>query len=105
MQLDLGLSRQARDAGIERVLENAGVDWKEAASDYIAGLPHGYRCTGEEIRNACTERGIVPHHPNAWGGLISGAIKSGLLVGTGEYVPMKDKRSHARKTQVLRRAA
>jgi hypothetical protein len=43
-----------------------------------------------------------PHHHNAWGALVMHMVRTGRLVATGEYRPMKDVKSHARKTPVYR---
>ena len=102
-QYSLNLGRQERDAGIKTVLENAGDEWRNRVYDYVVCLPYGKEVTGEDIRRACESRGITPHHPNAWGGTINGLIKRGILTKTGRWVQPKDKRSHARPTQMMRR--
>lgn len=56
--------------------------------------------TGEDIRLACEAQGVISGKPNAWGGLTIRLVRCGLLVPTGRYVPMKDKSSHGRSTQV-----
>jgi hypothetical protein len=102
-QYSLNLGRQERDAGIKTVLVNAGDQWRDLVWNYVINLHHGTEVTGEDIRRACEARGIIPHHPNAWGGTINGLIRQGILIKTGRWVQMKDKRSHARATQLLRR--
>lgn len=103
MNRDLEASRAARDEGIERVVTAASEAFREGVKGYIRGLPSGWQGVGEDIRAACMDNGLEAHHPNAWGGIINGMVQSGFLEATGEYVPMQDERSHARKTAVLRR--
>ena len=90
----------ARDAALERVLTNAGDDWKAKAIAIVHTLPA--EVTGEDIRLACAAAGVIPHHHNAWGGFISHLVSSGYLVPAGKRVPMRAKGSHARKTDVYR---
>jgi hypothetical protein len=100
---DAAEARAQRDAALERVADNAG-DFMGAALATVARLPAG-EWTGEQIRTAVLNRGIVPHHHNAWGALICAAVKQGLVVPTGRYVAMRARKSHARKTPVYARAA
>jgi hypothetical protein len=59
--------------------------------------------TGEQIRFKLMAYNLgEPHHANTWGALVNTGVKKGWLVGTGQWVPMQDPRSHARKTQVYR---
>lgn len=89
---------EARDRSIDRVLTNAGTDWREQAMEITRAL--GGEVTGEDIRLACQAEKIGPHHHNAWGGLVNFMIREGLLLPTGRYVPMKATGSHGRRTQV-----
>lgn len=95
--------KQLRDEALERVLEHAGDDWREKAIAIVGGMSG--EVTGEDIRLACLERDVEPHHSNAWGGFIARLVKDETLTPTGRYVPMKAKGSHARKTQVYLLAA
>ncbi|MFZ0270967.1 MAG: hypothetical protein WAL34_03870 [Acidobacteriaceae bacterium] len=65
-----------------------------------ANTEHGV--IGEDIRRMLLPHVGHPGSPNAWGALIRRAIKKGLIVATGEYRHMKEKRSHARRTMVYR---
>lgn len=102
MQIDMFSTTEtiARDEALERVLSNAGEEWKEAARAQILNNHYGKSMTGEDMRLACQEVGIVPHHPNAWGGFVQGLIKSKDLRPTMEFRPMRAKGSHARMTRV-----
>ena len=84
---------------MELVLENAE-SWSECFRVWCARLPYGDEVTGEDLRYAAVEVIGEPHHPNAWGGAIAGAIKSGYIHKTGERRQMKDPKSHARTTDV-----
>jgi hypothetical protein len=89
----------ARDAGMATVLKHAGDDWRESAKSVLRGLPQT-EVTGEDVRIACEQVGVRPHHPNAWGAFINQLVREDVLVPTGRYAPMKAKGSHARKTQL-----
>ena len=93
----------ARDAALETVVAHAGETWKETATRIARAISPGREVTGEDIRLACEQANIRPHHSNAWGGFIYGLVTAGILEGTGRYVNMKAKGSHGRKTQVYRR--
>lgn len=100
---DLTVSKALRDEGISRVSTNAGT-FVERGLVAIAGLPGG-DYTGERVRAAMLEQGIMPHHSNAWGALVKAAIRQRLLHPTGRFVPMRSKKSHAHTTQVYRKEA
>lgn len=92
---DYAASTQARDVVLKTVAENSGTFIQRA----LSALAHmSGPLTGEDIRRRLSERGIEPHHHNAWGALISTAVKRGILIDSGMTVRMKDERSHARKT-------
>jgi hypothetical protein len=91
----------ARDAAIEQVAANAGETFASKVRDVLFAL-HGSEVTGEDVRQQCEQQDVRPHHHNAWGAMIAGLVRDGLLVATGEYRPMRAKGSHARKTAVYR---
>ena len=97
-----GASR--RDAGIASVMQSAGEDWKAAAIAVALRVrDRGEDFTGEDIRLACVKEGISPSHPNAWGGLVQGMVRSGMIVETGEWKAARSPRSHARRIPVYSR--
>ena len=96
LAFDVDEGRRLRDEGIERVEAQA---FSGAVAGVVRGLG-GMHVTGEDIRRICTDRGVTPHHSNAWGGVISGLVRAGQLRATGEYRQMADVRSHARETKV-----
>jgi hypothetical protein len=98
-QQDLFAALEAREAALARVGENSG-GFMALGLAAIAELSGEY--TGEDIRFALKQRGIEPHHHNAWGALTMAAIRRGLLVPTGHYTKMCDPKSNARKTQTYR---
>jgi len=102
---DEGAAMADRDAALGRVADNA-----EAATSFmtrglaeIARLPAG-EFTGEDVRDCLVRLGVAPHHPNAWGALIAKAVRDKLLTPTGERRAMRGPRSHARRTDVYRKA-
>lgn len=101
-QMDLFSGLALRDEALEVVADKAGKVWMEAGFRAIAHLEGEF--TGEDIRRIV---GLVigqPHHHNAWGSLIMNAIKRGLIIKTGQWLKMRDPRSHARMTPVYRNA-
>jgi hypothetical protein len=105
--LDFIASAQARDEGMERVVDNNN-DWARLAFIQLEQISHahgGWANTehgvmGEDIRCMLTPRIGKPSSPHAWGALTNAAIRKGLIVATGQYRSMKDVRSHARKTAI-----
>lgn len=68
----------------------------------ICQLCGGMTATGEGLGNAVTTYYCAPSRPQAWGALISWAIKQKLIIVTGDRHRMKKPSSHARKTDVYR---
>ncbi len=94
--VDLKRSMQERDAAIEDVSEHSG-NFMHEGIVAIAGLePAEY--SGEDIRLILTNKGIVPHHNNAWGALILAATRKGLLEHTGRLKKSRIVTSHAKKS-------
>ena len=97
-QLDMfTTATEARDAALAQVAANAS-DWMTEARSVLNHCPLRGQVTGGDIRLWVTEIVGHPHHHNAWGALISWAIKRNILVPTGASVAMKTPKSHARKT-------
>ena len=88
-----------RDAGIERVIshESNYDDFLRKVVLVIEQDFRGMEVTFGEITARCRDRGINPHHPNAWGATCNSVIKRrpGLLTPTGRFVKSKNKNSHA----------
>lgn len=91
--------KAARDDGIERVSRD---DFQAQVFGLVRKLPPDVEVTGEDIRMMATERGIEPHHWNAWGAVMMHMVRSKMIFKTGRWVPMQDKSSHARQTPVYR---
>lgn len=93
--------KEARDAGIDMVLANAGA-WKVKASTFVVALPSGWIGTGEDIKLAAEPLIGAPHHHNAWGGIINGHVGV-ILIPTGRWLHTKAKKSHYRRLPEYRR--
>ncbi len=89
-------SIKARNEAIEQVSSNA-TDFMHKAIVEIAMLEKA-EYSGEDIRLILTEKGITPHHHNAWGALISHATRKGLLENTGRLKKSRIITSHAKKS-------
>lgn len=99
-QFDSDQSRLERDIGMAQVLR-ADSTWADDIGMWISNLPHGWTGTGEDIRRVWFRcGGLKPKHPNAWGGVIYGAVKRGVLAKTGKRKHMMFTKSHSRTTDV-----
>ena len=97
-EVQLSFGEELRDESLKIVEEHSGYFMTLALCAFLS-LPEG-EYTGEEIRLKIREKGIVPHHPNAWGALIMSLVRCGGLTHTGHYSKMKVKTSHARRTAI-----
>lgn len=97
-QIDLEEAIAAKKKALEKVADNSG-DFVADALAAIRELPAG-RYTGEDFRIALEERGVKPHHPNAWGALTSIAARRKIIEATTSMRAMRSKKSHARLTRV-----
>ena len=75
-----------KEVALKQVADNSGGFMQEAVAG-IECLPSGLY-TGEDIRLHLTRQCIIPHHHNAWGALISTALKRNLLRDTGKVEHM-----------------
>ncbi len=97
-QQDLFAARKARDNALDTVAENAASYPDRALKCLSDTFAAGAVVTGEDVRIAIEKEIGPPHHHNAWGAIISKAVRSRRLIATGRYVQMRTKKSHARKT-------
>ena len=89
-----------RNEVLDAVADN-NTGWLKLALEAMQKLPDGTERTGEGFRMLLLERGLVePRHVNAWGALTGTLSRRGVLVPTGEWQPMREKRSHGRLTRV-----
>ena len=94
---------QLKEEGIHKVSEH-NENWLEDCVKQAEVIGEGVLATGEDIRFWCEATVGHPKHHNAWGALINTLLKRKIIVPTGEWRPMKDRASHARKTPVYKRA-
>jgi hypothetical protein len=87
-----------RDEGIEQVSENAG-NFMDEGLDAIRALAF-LEITGEFIRRHLEEKGIKPHHVNAWGALINVAVKRKYLIPTERFLKSTSPKNHAHHYRV-----
>lgn len=89
--------------GMESVLARAPEEWQEAVVCAVSSFERGEVVTAEDIRIRLEKLSpLEPHHPNAWGAMISGLVKRGMLVPTGEMPKARRESSHERKIQQYR---
>ena len=96
---DQSTGEQLKEEGIAKALEG-----NEAAelciAIWVTRHMKGMAVTGEEIRLAVADKCPRPRSGKAWGGIINGMVRHGLLLDTGTSRKMRDPRSHARRTPV-----
>lgn len=100
--LNIEQARAARDA----VLEQIGVwhrSWMNCALATVKILTLPAEFTAEDIRIAVVPIEGAPANPHAWGALTKALLKAGVIEETGKLTPMRDARSHGRRTMVYRR--
>ena len=88
-----------KQRGIDLVTDN-NLGWMARAMLVIESLPSGSRYTGEDVRHVVEDAIGPPGHHNAYGALVSHAVRKRLLAPTGDWQKMKDPQSHARQTPV-----
>jgi hypothetical protein len=99
-QFDGVEAKRRRDAGIARVIENNAL-WAADVRAFIEELPMDWTGMAEDIRRLWFDTGgSRPRHHNAWGGVIQGAVKRGVLAKTGRRKSMNASSSHGRVTDV-----
>lgn len=89
---------EARDRGLAKV-STSSPTWIQSAHEHIPFYP-GDTATGEDLKVFLRDILLEPHHVNCYGAMIRSALTKGLLKGTGVFVKMKLKESHARKNEV-----
>lgn len=100
---DGGEGRKRRDRGVESV-KRANMDLMVKGLEIIRALPPGWCGQIEDIRRMLEKLGKKPTHPNFYGALGREAIVRFELLGrTGRRVAMRRAKSHARRTDELRR--
>ena len=86
--------KQLRDSGMESVLANTPVEWKEKLKARVQGFPMHYKFTMEQVVDSLGGRPYEVH-PNAIGALTASMVKAGLMRRTGETVKAKRASLHA----------
>jgi len=103
-QLDLG--KFLRDEGTKIALDNAGGNWHDTAVTLAVKYLKTVGMKGalfEDVRKYAVSCGIgVPPSPNAWGAVALAMSKKEMIVKTGDFIPSKDHKSHARSQPVWR---
>jgi hypothetical protein len=101
-------AEQARDQGINQVLENNS-QWAVLVmcwfqQNWLPSKPHGFEFIGEDFRREASACGIPqPRHHNAWGGIFSHISRHPEIENTGRTRQMRDVSSHARRSFIYRK--
>lgn len=103
-ELELGIT--LRDEGAKKALENAGANWHEVAITLAVKYFKTVGVNGalfEDVRKYAVTCGLrAPPSPNAWGAVALDMSKKKMIIRTGDFLPSKDSRSHARSQPVWR---
>lgn len=100
-QQDMFGAKLARDEALKRINDNSG-DWMTRAVVSVSLIETGTLMTGEDIRVRIVSIVGEPHHHNAWGAMIKNAITQKLILPTGKWRCMKLPQSHARSSPIYR---
>lgn len=105
-QTELDLSGTAlRDKGIEQAHQSVEADtpgWTQSAIKYLELYPHK-EFMAEELRLWAYANGLPkPPHGRAWGAVMVGAVKRGLVVHGG-YRAVKNPKAHGTPANVWRK--
>lgn len=100
-----------RNEALQDVVENAGPTWaqqcRSLADRYVTQLEPGSEFMGEEMRHWCLAQGLdQPHHPNAWGGVLGAAIRTGMkdgVIETAGFRQSASATSHRHRFSVYRK--
>lgn len=65
----------------------------------------GAKVTGEQIRTRCEDMNVFASSPSAWGGVIQGLVRQGVLENTGETARMQAPQARGRRSPVYTRLA
>lgn len=97
--------RRELDAALDRVRDNAGPGWFDRAIQIVRDVALNHETFTTDHIRAWAKRSNLPEarEPRAWGSVMSRAIKSGMIVKTGEYVPTLRPEAHRRPIPVYRK--
>lgn len=95
-QLSIEFGRAARDQGIQRAAEHAGLSWmNRAVADFAEFVRQRGEATCEQWRYDWLARGeAAPSSSKAWGAVAMSAARRGLVVNTKRYVQAVSEKTH-----------
>lgn len=102
--------KELKDIGQKKVLENNACFRDVALNElrrYLVMLSINKVevFTFENFRQHYFREGFAPpSHHNAWGALASKAVKEGIIVWTGEYIPATSARTHGHPVKIWKSA-
>lgn len=76
---------------------------KSAARKAAMQTKAGRTITGEQIRQRCENMNVFASSPAAWGGVIQGLVRQGVLESTGETARMTSPQARGRRSPVYTR--
>lgn len=100
-QAELPLARALRDDGMGRAIAHAELltpTWSSVARQHVEAHARKHaNFTTEEVRQRAEAAGFPkPPDNRAWGGVIHGATRDGVMSSSGRYVHANDPKCHHR---------
>lgn len=94
----------ARNTAIDRVESNANSDWMSAAVAVIERICRdcgaGYEFTTDGLDGLLATAGVSTHEGRAWGAVMRGAARRGLIEPTGRYKKSTSSKCHNRPKMI-----
>lgn len=98
MTEQLELANQLKHDGQDRVLEHQEIGWKDQVMLCVQAVARELATfTSDNVRDCAETCGVfAPTHHNAWGSVMTGAAKAGMIRKTGRFVVSRRASAHAR---------
>ena len=94
---------ELKQRGIEKALANERAITRQQAYNMIGAVADTHsEFTADDLHEAWSQVDITFHHPNVAGGVIQAALKAGVMVRTGQYVPSRRASRHGSMVAVYR---
>lgn len=96
LQLDLGLARRNRDAGIAKVASKNATFLETMRGVARMMCRQKGKVTADDLREWAECNGVEPTHPNAWGAVFNKEF------APGEFVVSRQAQGHSNRIRVWR---
>lgn len=88
--------------GIQQAQDNAKDTWKQEARNLVLWVAQTYKTDFilDQVMRLLEQKGMPPHHPNAFGGIVRKLVSEGLIRPTGAFRASTNKSAHCRMMRV-----